>query len=75
MNKYESQFLLYENKPNNKSVGHHSSCGQVKKNGGGDRATGRWQEFDTRKRVEDAALKTGRPFKWCQVCNGIPKKN
>ena len=74
MEKHESQFLLYENRPNNKAVGHHRTCGQVKKNGGGDRITGRWKEFDTRKQVEDAGQRTGRPFWWCHACKGLPKR-
>jgi hypothetical protein len=73
MEKDEAPFLLYENRPNNKAVGHHRSCGDVKKNGGGDLITGRWTQFDSRKDVEDAGNKTGRPFWWCKRCGGLPK--
>jgi len=74
MDKHASQYLLYENRPNNKAVGHHKSCGDVRKNGGGDLITGNWREFVTRKQVEDAGLETGRPFWWRKKCGGFPKK-
>lgn len=74
MGKQEPEFLLYENRPNNKTVGHHKSCGDVRKNGGGDLVTGNWKEFETREEVEDAGHKTGRPFWWCKRCGGFSKK-
>ena len=71
MNQHGSEFLLYENRPNNKAVGHHRSCSHVRKNGGKDVATGCWKEFKTRAEVENAGARTGRPFWWCNHCHGL----
>jgi len=74
MSKHEQEFLLYENHPNNKAVGHHKSCSEVRKNGGGDLITGKWKEFETREQVENAGHQTGRLFWWCKKCGGFPRQ-
>jgi hypothetical protein len=62
------EFWVYENYPNNKAVGHQSTCSHLKKNGGDAPRTGRWHgPFATRQEADAAGKNTGRPFHWCKA--------
>lgn len=62
-------YWVYENFPNNKSVGHTQICPFFKLHGGEAPRTGKWHgPFATKEAAELAALATARPFHWCPSC-------
>ncbi len=66
-----NQYEVYENYPNNKAVGHKTSCAHFKKNGGMALATGKWLgPFNSTNEAKQAGEDTWRPFHWCKFCGG-----
>jgi hypothetical protein len=64
-----AEYWVYENRPNNKAVGHTRSCSHFKKNGGASLPTGKWHgPFETRQQAVTFGSKLGRPFHWCGFC-------
>jgi len=62
-------YWVYGNFPNNKAVGHVSTCSHFKKQGGNALRTGRWHgPFDTRQTAIQVGQAPGRPFHWCSFC-------
>lgn len=63
------EYWVYENYPNNKVVGHVSTCSYFKLNGGHAPKTGKWHgPFDNRLTATAVGKGTGRPFHWCPRC-------
>jgi hypothetical protein len=63
------EYWVYENYPSNKAVGHLSTCGYFKLNGGHALKTGKWYgPFDNRSAAASLGNRTGRPFHWCKRC-------
>jgi hypothetical protein len=63
------EYWVYENYPNNRAVGHMSTCSYFKLHGGRAPKTGKWRgPFDSRLAATNAGKGTGRPFHWCQRC-------
>jgi hypothetical protein len=63
------EYWVYENYPNNKAVGHQSTCSHFKKNGGKAPATGLWHgPYDSKGQAASVGRGTVRPFHWCSFC-------
>jgi hypothetical protein len=63
------EYWVYENYPNNKTVGHVRSCSYFKMNGGNAPKTGKWHgPFDGKQAAQTAGTATGRPFHWYPRC-------
>lgn len=69
MNALAVEYWVYENYPNNKAVGHVSTCAYFKMHGGHAPKTGKWHgPFDNRTVATSVGKVTGRPFHWCPRC-------
>jgi hypothetical protein len=63
------EYWVYENRPNDKAVGHAATCAHFKKNGGQMLRTGEWHgPFDSRQDATTYGTTLGRPFHWCPFC-------
>ena len=62
----EVEYWVYENYPNNKAVGHASTCIYFKLHGDHAPKTAKWHvPFDNRSTATNLGKGTGRPFHWC----------
>jgi len=67
-----TSFWLYENNQSETLRGHAEQCPFFMRQGGGDRATGRWiGPFDTKLEAIIAAQRKKVPFRWCKSCQQI----
>ena len=67
-----TSFWLYENDQSETLRGHAEQCPFFMRQGGGDRATGRWiGPFDTKLEAIIAAQRKNVPFRWCKSCQQI----